>query len=100
MVAPSPDQEEQFSAKWSNNARCLGSAIKLTFLSYALVRLEGAPYSILKLVIFGQQQMRTFKNGIRVNAPNKSGCVVYRLANFESVIAHGRSPSTRTPPMP
>ena len=39
----------------SEPARCLGSTIKLTFLSYALVRLGGAPYSILKLVIFGRQ---------------------------------------------
>ena len=35
--------------------RGLGSTTELTFLSHALVRLGGASYSILKLVILGWQ---------------------------------------------
>ena len=43
------------SAPQSESARGLGSTTELTFLSHALVRLGGASYSILKLVILGWQ---------------------------------------------
>src|SRR6516164_1754575 len=66
----------------------LGSTIELTFLSHALVRLGGASYSILKLILLGWQKPRDLKDGIRTDGSNKSGRVVYRLADFEFVIAH------------
>ena len=49
-VGPQRHQQPQ-----SESARGLGSTTELTFLSHALVRLGGASYSILKLVILGWQ---------------------------------------------
>jgi hypothetical protein len=67
----------------------LYGAIELTFFGNALVRLGGASYSILKLVFFSRQQVRDLKYSVRADASNKSGRIVDRLADFESVVTHG-----------
>ena len=62
------------------------------------MRLGGASYSILKLVTFERQQLRDLKDGIRIEGSNRSGCVVYPLADFEFVIVHSVPHHRERPP--